>query len=71
MVMARKHTIRTRDGGRKTIGVTRAMAIKLFCVECLGWEEHPRECSAKMCALWVYRGKTEASLMGDKEEGAK
>jgi hypothetical protein len=57
-----KHTIRTKDYGKtKRVvdvdGYTRGRAIKLFCTECLGYEDHPNDCTANMCPLYPYRGK--------------
>ena len=60
------HIIKTRDGGRKGLSYTRAQAIKLFCVACLGWEVHPKECTAPLCPLFPYRGITLASQHGSK-----
>ena len=56
-----KHTIRTRKGELRTLDVGRKQAIQLFCTECLGWETHPRDCTAKNCALHPFRGLTMAS----------
>lgn len=62
----RVHTIRTRDYGKtkRVVDVPRygkAKAIKVFCSECLGHEDHPKECSAKMCPLFPFRGKSQAA----------
>lgn len=55
------HTVRTRDGGTKAIKAGRKQAILLMCVECLGWETHPRDCTSRLCPLYPYRGITHAS----------
>jgi hypothetical protein len=56
------HTVRARSGENITIeGYTRGKAIRLFCTECLGWEITPKECTARLCPLFPYRGKTLAS----------
>lgn len=60
------HTVRTKDGGSKAINITRGKAIKLFCTECMGWEGDPKACTAKLCPLYPYRGKTLATHRGDK-----
>lgn len=52
------NTLRTRDGGSKTIEYGRKKAILLHCTECMGWETHPKHCTSKMCALYPYRGIT-------------
>lgn len=56
------HTVRARSGEKITIeGITRGRAIKLFCTECLGWEDNPADCTDQLCPLFPYRGKTLAS----------
>jgi hypothetical protein len=60
-----RHTVRTRDGGTKTMKVTRGLAIKLHCTECMG-DNHPDDCTSKLCALYPFRGITRAALRGDK-----
>jgi len=67
--LSRIHTVRTRDGGKKTFKYSRGQAIKLMCVECLGWETHPKECTSPLCPLYVFRGSTMASQEGEKEDG--
>ena len=53
------HTILCADGKTKVISnYQRALAIKLFCVNCLGWEEHPKNCTDKFCPLYPFRGMT-------------
>ena len=53
------HTVLCADGKTKVINnYQRALAIKLFCVNCLGWEEHPKDCTDKFCPLYPFRGKT-------------
>jgi hypothetical protein len=56
------HTVRTADGGTIQIAnLSRGRAIKLFCTECLGWETHPKDCTATNCALFPFRGRTLAA----------
>jgi hypothetical protein len=56
------HNVRTRDSETKTIeNYTRGMAIKVMCTECLGWEEHPKDCTSPLCPLFPYRKKTMAT----------
>lgn len=70
-----KHTIRTKDYGTtgkvKDVDLARSLAIKAFCTECLGFEEHPKDCTAKLCPLYPFRGKTQIAFHGgyvpDKE----
>ena len=62
----RVHTIRTKDYGETKLVVDvpkygKAKAIKLFCTECLGFEDNPKECTAKMCPLYPFRGRAQAA----------
>jgi len=60
------HYVRTKDGGLTALKLTRGLAIKLFCVECLGWETNPADCGHTVCSLYPYRGNTRASHHGDE-----
>ena len=55
------HRVRTKDGGEITLKYGRKQAIQLMCCECLGWEDHPRDYTAKLCPLYPFRGQTMAS----------
>ena len=61
----KEHTFRTKDGGTKTQVISRKQAISLFCMECMGWEVHPNDCTSPMCPLFPYRSKTMLSQKGD------
>lgn len=52
------HTVRTSSNKRLTVKLTRGLAIKLMCMECLGWECNPKECVSTLCPLFPYRGRT-------------
>ena len=61
-----KHTVRHKDygihGDNKLVEVnnyTRGLAIKMFCTECLGHEDHPDTCTAPLCPLFPFRGKSQ------------
>ena len=58
--MATKHTILKSTGDGQTIDVmlTRNMAIKAFCSECMGWETNPKQCTSILCPLYPFRGRT-------------
>ena len=56
--MATKHTINTKSGKLKNVGLTRSLAMKAFCTECLGYETHPKDCTSVHCPLYPFRGKT-------------
>ena len=62
------HTIRTRDGGTKELKYGRAKAIKLFCTECLGWGDHPKDCTSPLCPLFPFRGLTLLSQHSTADE---
>jgi hypothetical protein len=50
-----KHTIRTKGGKTKEIeNYTRGLAIKLQCLECLGWESNSKNCSSPLCPLYPF-----------------
>lgn len=53
-----KHTIRSPKGGTTTVELTPLKAIKAECSECMAWETHPKECTAKLCPLFPFRGKS-------------
>lgn len=56
------HTIRQPNGRTATLKnyVSRKTAIRLYCCECLGWETNPKNCTATMCPLFPFRGRTRA-----------
>ena len=61
--MAVKHTVRTRDGGKKTFdNLTRNKAIAMHCTECMGWGDNPKTCTSPNCALFPFRKKTESTI---------
>ena len=63
--MAIKHTVRTKDGGIKTVEINRGQAIALHCSECLGWEENPKDCTSVNCALYPFRKSSRLAHVGD------
>lgn len=60
-------TIRCKDGKKKDVGeITRTLAIKLFCTECLGYGEgHPKDCTDKSCPLFSFRGISQLSYSSE------
>lgn len=66
--MAVKHKVRTKDGGFKQVDITRNQAIALFCTECLGFEENPKDCTSVNCALYPFRKKSRMALFSDDKE---
>lgn len=61
-LMGTTHTIRRKSGKLKEVELTRSIAIKAFCTECLGYESHPKDCESYHCPLWPFRGKTNINL---------
>lgn len=56
--MALEHTIRAKGGGVVDVTLNRNRAIKAMCTECCGYSEmNPKDCTAKLCPLWPFRGK--------------
>jgi len=68
-----KHTVRNNEYDQtpeNTVEIEpygRRRAIMLHCTECMGFEQHPSECTSKLCALYPYRGKS--TMAYKKEEG--
>jgi hypothetical protein len=51
-----KHTIRSKDGGIKTVSLSPIKAIRHQCLECMGWSAHDADhCTDKLCSLFPYR----------------
>lgn len=61
-----KHTIRTSENGRVELDLTPGLAMKLKCMDCMGWEAHPKDCTSVLCPLYPYRGRTLLSMHGYK-----
>ena len=60
--MGIKHKVRRKNGKFKEVDLTRSLAIKAFCTQCLGWETHPKDCDSRECPLWPFRGKTNITV---------
>jgi len=53
------HTVLCGNGKKKEFqNYTRSKAIKFMCTECMGFEGHPKDCTAVNCPLFPYRGAT-------------
>ena len=62
------HTVRTRDEGTRYFKhYGRRLAMAIFCTECLGWEEDPKECTAPLCPLFPFRTKSLMTQRGSKK----
>lgn len=57
---SKEHTLRTSDGGLISLRLTRKLAMEAHCTECMCWDD-PKECTAKLCALYPFRKKTLAT----------
>jgi len=59
--------IRAADGDMLAISLTRRTAIAAHCMECLGWEDSPADCTATACPLYTWRPKRrwQGSLRGN------
>ena len=62
------YTVRTKDGGTKALKYGRKQAILLMCMECMGWEDHPHDCTSPLCPLYPFRGVTLASQYSGEGE---
>ena len=61
------HKVRTADGGAVELPrYGRQLAIRAMCSECMGWESHPKDCTATLCPLYPFRGKTLRTRKGSK-----
>jgi hypothetical protein len=60
-----KHEIRVKGGKTKIVTLTRKKAIRLFCVECMGFSPiEPANCTAPLCPLYPYRlGRLDAGYI--------
>ncbi len=63
--MAIKHRIRSKHGKEMSVTTTPTKAIRLFCIECMGYSlpDIPK-CTAPLCPLHPYR-------MGNAHTGRK
>ncbi len=51
-----KHTIRSKDGGTKTVLLSALKAIRLHCLECMGWSAYEvKNCTSPLCTLYPFR----------------
>lgn len=64
--MSVKHTIRTSENGRVELEIHPTLAIKLKCMDCMGYEGNPKDCTSTLCPLYPFRGRTLRSMHGYK-----
>lgn len=66
--MEKTQEIRNRKGNIISIPrLSRSDAIKLFCTQCLGYENHPKDCKVDTCPLYFYRGITRIGQISDEQ----
>ena len=68
MALSAKHVIRKKDSGTVEVTLTRSRAIKAMCTECMGYEEHPKNCTSNLCPLYPFRGKIMLAYSKDSEQ---
>lgn len=66
-----KHIVKTKNGGLKKVALTPMRAIRIFCLECVGYAaKEVRRCDSDLCPLWPYRlGATPAGRQALREQG--
>ena len=66
-----KHIVKTKNGGLKKVDLTPMRAIRIFCLECVGYAaKEVRRCDSDLCPLWPYRlGATPAGRQALREQG--
>jgi len=65
--MAIKHTVRNGKGGTIEAKLTPIKAIRLQCIECMGFQAaFVKKCSSPLCSLFPFRmGKTHSGIKGN------
>jgi len=54
--MAIEHIIKNKEGKLVKVKLTFAKAIKLFCIECMGFQQQEvKNCTSKLCPLFKYK----------------
>lgn len=61
-----EHTVRTADNDFVRIPrLTRGLAIRMHCTECLGWQGNAKEdCTDELCCLFPFRGRSLRAYRG-------
>lgn len=65
-----EHVVRTADGGYISLRLTRKRAMDAMCTECMGFEDNPKDCTAKLCPLYPFRAKTFETRKGTQNRPA-
>jgi hypothetical protein len=65
-----KHSIRSKNGDMIEVDLSPIRAIKAFCIECMGFEQHEvKSCTAPTCPLFPFRlGKNARTLSTEHKE---
>jgi hypothetical protein len=54
--MAINHTVRTKDNKTRKVKLTGLTAIRLHCIECMGFQIHEvKRCTSVLCPLYPFR----------------
>ena len=70
--MPLSHAVRHAKGGTIVIEkYTRSKAIRVFCSECLGWDEDPKKCTDPLCPLFPFRRKIWITSRDIPHEGSQ
>jgi len=60
------HTVHCADGGYIELFMTRKLAMACMCMECIGWEGNPADCTSIYCPLYPFRAATRRTAKGTK-----
>ncbi len=65
-----KHTIKSRNGGTRTVYLTPIRGVRFHCIECAGTAQEVKRCTCQLCPLYPYRlgSNPERSGIGGKKQ---
>ena len=62
-----RHVVRSADKRYVAIPSTRRSCMAAMCMECMGWESDPKDCTAPLCPLYPFRRRTLATHKGTQD----
>ena len=62
-----RHVVRSADKRYVAIPATRRSCMAAMCMECMGWESDPKDCTAPLCPLYPFRRRTLATHKGTQD----
>jgi hypothetical protein len=66
--MSIKHDIHDGKGGKRAVKTTPPKAIRLFCLECMGYQQAEiTRCSAPLCPLFPYKMGSANKSVSEKQ----